>query len=1003
MSEKILMVTPDGETVTVDPKNFDAAIAKKLEPALEYVTPDGETVLVRKKNFDSAEKKGLVMKPLYEAKQTPMENPGKLAAGAAGFAQWTPLGSFREELSAGLQQPEGAVRAIGQLFGKGSKTNPKLKAYQDAKQQYKDIENAAWEQEPEAYSVGGIMSALSSGGAAKAGQIPSAARTLGASAGLGAASGIGEQEGDLKELLKAGTIGGASGLGLGAGAVGIQRMLSKSANPMASQAAKSAYSVTGGLKSDINKLYDNTPEQIGRELLDKDIVKFFTERGGDAIENRLQKPIENFSQEQSALLNSLDENYPDSFETRKLIEDLLSKSKEQYGKPGAGNRALGKDIRKEASIMQDLYEGFDEFGNRIEAPNMSLQEALQLKRAFDTSGKYQSPMSEMSKVAASREARSLARNQIDETVSNVAGKEVADTYRKSRESTSKLLSARDAIKEAQKRDQANLGIGLREGISGTTGATVGAAIGGPVGAITGAASGVILSKLSKKYGDAMAAVMLDRASKVFASQGFEKGMRTLIPIYGQEAAREIGNAIAEQVNFKNPVEKSAAFLLGPDVTKTVAATGAGLGYAMEGQPFAEGFGERAQQLDDIDSTGASIVSGLLPVGKAGKTVNMLMRGLNVADEYLSGSGGTKTAPMLKNIQMKNNDKYKSRVQNPKTVFSKIHGVSLKNDNLIKVDGIDEGVIRGYIDHPKYPEHTTFTIAKDKEGLWSVISNYRKDEFKDKPELRGSSTDFRNELAEILGGLGSDMGNRNTGPGLKSYFKDENAIPTRPLNRERQENEPFSKFFTPGSESQKKRFLKSYKESYKDTPKKPDFFKNQNGNRKIPDAVREAIESVEENNRINDASWSDWNSARHIADTYKIKMSPQDLAKLDTIMRERKRVLRINTQGDFTYKDGTPVDANRVRIEVMNDDRISSRLAEIDRIVEKAIENASSTAQLQKTLEKQLGVTYDNKSGILREFNQLTREDQIPTGWAREFAAQQAIKDALESFEPNRRK
>jgi len=74
---KILMMTPEGEEVDVDQKNFDAAIAKGLEPALEYVTPDGETVVVRKKNFDAAEKQGLVMKPLYEARKAPMPSLGK--------------------------------------------------------------------------------------------------------------------------------------------------------------------------------------------------------------------------------------------------------------------------------------------------------------------------------------------------------------------------------------------------------------------------------------------------------------------------------------------------------------------------------------------------------------------------------------------------------------------------------------------------------------------------------------------------------------------------------------------------------------------------------------------------------------------------------------------------------------------------------------------------------------------------------------------------------------
>jgi hypothetical protein len=541
-------------------------------------------------------------------------------------------------------------------------------------------------------------------------------------------------------------------------------------------------------------------------------------------------------------------------------------------------------------------------------------------------------------------------------------------------------------------------------------------LGAPLPATVAAMAGGVMGAGIDKYGrniGAMLAKNYGRLSKY--SQGVIERVSPILTGANQAAAHELlitidpeYKAVVEELigeGFNDPrqsVNLLGSAVLGSDLTRTLAASAAGAGYAMEGRPFAEGFGERFQQLDDIDSTGAGIISGLLPVGKAGKTVNMLMRGLNVADEYLSGFGGTKTAPMLKNIQMKNNDKYKSKVQNPKTVIEKISGFPLKNGNTIEFRD-ENGWVKGVIDHPKYPEHTTFEIDKDKEGLWSVVSNYRKKEFKDKPELRGSSTDLRNALAKLLGGLGSDMANRNTEPGLKSYFKDANAIPTRPLDRERDYSEPFSKFFTPGSESQKKRFLKSYKESYEDTPKKPDFFKNQNGNRKIPDAVREAIESVEENNRINDASWSDWNSARHIADTYKIKMSPQDLAKLDTIMRERKRALRVNTKGGFTYKDGTIVNPERVRAVLMNDPRFSEWIYHAQNTAENISRGVSSREQLRQSLESALGGKLDNKNQIFGEFYQLVKGDDIPRAWGRQIITNTIIQDALDKFEPLRNK
>ena len=37
------------------------------------------------------------------------------------------------------------------------------------------------------------------------------------------------------------------------------------------------------------------------------------------------------------------------------------------------------------------------------------------------------------------------------------------------------------------------------------------------------------------------------------------------------------------------------------------------------------------------------------------------------------------------------------------------------------------------------------------------------------------------------------------------------------------------------------------------------------------ALRQAIEGVEDNNRINDGHWSDWEDAQHIAETYGVEL------------------------------------------------------------------------------------------------------------------------------------
>ena len=37
------------------------------------------------------------------------------------------------------------------------------------------------------------------------------------------------------------------------------------------------------------------------------------------------------------------------------------------------------------------------------------------------------------------------------------------------------------------------------------------------------------------------------------------------------------------------------------------------------------------------------------------------------------------------------------------------------------------------------------------------------------------------------------------------------------------------------------------------------------------ALRQAIEGVEDNNRINDGHWSDWDGAQHVAETYGVEL------------------------------------------------------------------------------------------------------------------------------------
>lgn len=823
---KVLMLTPEGEEVDVDEKNFDAALAKGLEPALEYVTPQGETVVVRRKNFNAAEKQGLVMKPLYEARKAPTPSPGKIAAGAYGAAQWTPLGAFREEIAGALESPVGAAQAMGELFGADYKSSPELQKYRKAKEQYKIGEEAAFEQEPAAYSAGGVLGFLTglSGGAGVLGKAPSAARAAGVGATSGAASGVGESEGDLQELATGGLIGGVSGGALGALGPALSRGKQKAAQEARAQAGRSAYAATGALKSDINRLYQRTPEEIGQELLRSNVVRLGTKRGSDVIPERIQGRLKQFGAGQKQLLSELDEAAPDGFETQKLIDALTERADEARKLPGVGNQALADRLQKEADVLSQVYGGFDELGQSLPPRNISLEQALDLKRAFDKAGRYQSPMSQADAVAAAREARKLANRQLDESVEAIGGKSVADAYRTERRRASLLQDAKKAADEQAKRDQANLTFGLRELLAGGAGATVGA-FGGVGGSAAGFAAATALSKLMKNYGSSTTAKMMETAANLIEKEGFQAGVQSLSALYGADAASDLALALIDTGNFKNPEQLTdilGSAVLGSDLTKAVGSLGAGLGYALEGGSFTEGSAERMKEYEENPakySGIASTIGAMVPTGKLGKVGSAVVRGVRTLDEMLSETGRQKNAPNVMRIKLPSGDEFPSKVKTGKEMERVIDNLDLGGGNKIRITKVKDDRIEGKIDHPDYPNHTSFHFGKDWEGTWTLNSNFRNNQFADVPELKGSSTRMRQAVAKAVGGIASDSGDSNTRIGQLSYLRDPESIMTRPDLNIRDIGEPRSKFYTPGDEKQREDFLSALEKSYGELPDK----------------------------------------------------------------------------------------------------------------------------------------------------------------------------------------
>lgn len=455
---------------------------------------------------------------------------------------------FLDEIAGGL---EAAGSTVGLRGLGGSFKDLRLETDEEDKQSLSDIYAQARDAKRQALKESAKQNPVAFGGGKLTGGVAlglatpiNPATVKGATAlgaGTGAVQAVGASESQSKlEMIKEALEGGALGGLFGAGAGGVAKALKPASKVAGDQASRSAYRTTGGLKTDINKLYNMTPDDVGRELLDRKLIKVGTRRGSEKLAERVQKEIADFSSGQEKLIKGLDKVKPKSFDVSKAVQGIRAQADEFASMAGSGNQAYAKALTKEADIITENYL---KKGKRF----IDLDEALSLKRAFDQGGKFQSPLSEASSVEAARSARGLLKRQIDDTVETIAGPQVSQAYEQTRQGASRLLSAKNALEQAKARDTANKTFGLTDMLGGAAGATAGAVAGGPA-AVAGLAAGVATNKLISNFGASTTAVMLDKASKMLASEGLEQATRKLGAIYGADVANEILSATRENAD-----------------------------------------------------------------------------------------------------------------------------------------------------------------------------------------------------------------------------------------------------------------------------------------------------------------------------------------------------------------------------------------------------------------------------------------------------------------------
>lgn len=463
-------------------------------------------------------------------------------SGVMGAVEGASLG-WVDELAGALEAlgSKAGVRGLGGRLSDIRRETPEEDAasFAEVYRQGRDLRRAAYEQaqkeNPLAFTGGKIIGGVTSGVAIPAKAVTSLAQGARIGAGVGAATGLGGSQGTMREQIRDALTSGALGGAFGAGGAAISRAMTPASKTLQDQAARSAYRVTGGLKSDINKLYNQTPAEIGQELLDRGMITLGTKRGSRELSEKILEDLNKFRSGQEKLLQTIDEVAPNAFDVSKVISKIRKSANEYRNMAGSGNQSYAQALDNEADILSQIYK---------DNPNISLVDALGLKKAYDQGGKFQSPLSEAARVEANRTARSTVNKEIDDIIGQLVSPDVASAYSQTRQGASRLLSAKSALEQAQAREQANKTFGLTDLLSGGAGATAGMAAGSPA-ALLGLGLGVLVNKGISNYGASTTALALQKAARGLGSTA------------NQQAIAKSGAMLGGQLAGQNMQEPSS--------------------------------------------------------------------------------------------------------------------------------------------------------------------------------------------------------------------------------------------------------------------------------------------------------------------------------------------------------------------------------------------------------------------------------------------------------------
>jgi hypothetical protein len=471
-----------GVTPEIQTKNM--ARSKGYKVLTSIVNPKtGESHDIDENDLTAATKKGYVIPEVAQAKQPVQSQVSPAEAAGYGFAKFATMGA--------APAIGGAVEAL-----KGGE-------YEKGRQAYEAQQEAAWEQQPTSYGLGGaagVIPGMAAKGISTVGQIA-----------LGAAPAVVEQatkpitpesaKTTAVEALTGATLGGVLGK-----AAEMQPAVAKGAGEIAERRAVKAVGADVLAPARRIERMPGGAQAFGRDLLDTGIVT-----ATDTVPSMRQKSKGLAESAGSAIgqtMKQFDQKIGrPAIDRQTLVGELNAVADKLKQNPATSSLAK----RLESSFLNPMAEWA---GQGREA---SLEEVWKIRSELDNLAYTESGIDKgINKQLQS--LRKIIEDRLMKTAKDNGIPEVeVQNYVKNKRLYQVAKEAETTGKQKEVRMGANRAISLSDYISGGAAGTAGASIAGAPGGIAGAMLGAIGNKIARERGPQVAAATLNQLSGIMKS------------------------------------------------------------------------------------------------------------------------------------------------------------------------------------------------------------------------------------------------------------------------------------------------------------------------------------------------------------------------------------------------------------------------------------------------------------------------------------------------------